>query len=102
MSLDGMVETICQRIGEDSGLGGVIKIDLGSDGAIYIDATSVPNVVSLEPREVDCTFTLELKDLQKITDGRLGGVTAYVMGRLKISGNMSLAGKLRQRLAGDS
>ena len=77
----------------------MIKIDLGDDGAIYIDARSAPNAVGTEPCDADCTFALKLEDLQMITAGKLGGITAFVTGRLKISGNMDMAGQLREMLA---
>ena len=94
-----MTDTIRHRIGDDSGLDGVIKIDLGDDGAIYIDARSAPNRVGTAPCGADCTFALTLEDLQKITAGKLGGITAFVTGRLRISGNMAMAGQLREMLA---
>ena len=99
MNLDPMIETIRRRVGEDSGLDGVIKVDLGDDGAIYIDATDVPNEVGTVPREADCTFALKLEDLRMIVEGRLGGITAYVTGKLRIGGDMDMAARLRRMLA---
>ena len=99
MNLDPMIETIRRRVGEDSGLDGVIKVDLGDDGAIYIDAADVPNEVGTVPREADCTFALKLEDLRMIVEGRLGGITAYVTGKLRIGGDMDMAARLRRMLA---
>ena len=99
MNLDLMIETIRRRVGDDSGLDGVIKVDLGDDGAIYIDATDVPNEVGTVPRGADCTFAIKLADLRMIVEGRLGGITAFVSGKLRISGDMGMAAKLRRMLA---
>ena len=99
VNLDPMIETIRRRVGDDSGLDGVIKIDLGDDGAIYIDARDVPNEVGTAPREADCTFALELDDLRMIVEGRLGGITAFASGKLGISGDMGIAARLRRMLA---
>ncbi len=96
MNLDPMIETIRRRVGDDSGLDGVIKVDLGDDGAIYIDARDVPNEVGTVPREADCTFAIKLDDLRMIVEGRLGGITAFASGKLRISGDMDMAAKLRR------
>ena len=99
MNLDPMIESIRRRVGDDSGLDGVIKVDLGDDGAIYIDARDVPNEVGTVPCEADCTFAIQLDDLRMIVEGRLGGITAFVSGKLRISGDMDMAAKLRRIVA---
>ena len=93
-----MIETIRRRVGDDCGLDGVVKVDLGDDGAIYIDATDVPNEVGTVPHDADCTFALKLADLRMIVEGRLGGITAFSSGKLSISGDMDMAAKLRRML----
>ena len=99
MNLGPMIETIRRRVGDDSGLDGVIKVDLGDDGAIYIDATDVPNKVGTVAREADCTFALKLDDLRMIVEGRLGGITAFASGKLRIGGDLDKAARLRRLLA---
>jgi len=100
MTLDEITEKLRGRIGEDSGLGATLKFDFGPDGKIFVDATQVPNVVSNEDAEAQCTLEISRDDFLALAQGELDGMTAFMTGRLKIQGDMGIAMQLPKVLRG--
>lgn len=95
MTLDEVTARLRERVGEDSGLGARIKFDFGADGAIFLDATQTPNVVSNEDAEADCTIRMALDDFVEMGNGELSPTMAFMMGKLKVDGDLGLAMKLQ-------
>lgn len=82
---------LAEAIGSDCGLGARVRLDFGADGMILIDARGVPNRVTNEQAEADCTLQIAIGDFVEMAQGRLNGTTAFMTGRLKIKGDMALA-----------
>jgi putative sterol carrier protein len=99
MTLNECTETLRGKVGDDSGLGAVLKFDCGSDGVVVIDGRATPNTVDNADREVDCTVGITLDNLTALLTGELEPVTGFMSGRFKVSGDMSVAMKL-QRVVG--
>lgn len=68
--------------------------DCGDDGALRLDGTTVER--SAAP--ADCTIRISHENLSKLVQGNLNPMTAFAMGKLKVSGDMSVALKLGQLL----
>ena len=96
MNLDTCTDTIRQKVGADSGLGSTLKFDCGADGAVYIDAKSTPNSVNNSNAEADCTVGITLENLNALLTGELDPTTGFMMGKLKVSGDMSVAMRLQR------
>ena len=96
MSLESITQSIRTKIGDDSGLEATLKFDCGADGVIVLDGVSSPNTVSNTDTETDCTVTVSLENLQAMMDGQLNSVTGFMSGKLKVSGDMSVAMKLQR------
>lgn len=94
MSLEKIIDGLKQRIGEDCGLGSVVKFDFGEQGTVTLDATQIPNQVSEAGAEPDCTMVISIDDFMAMADGSLDGVSAFMTGRLKVQGDMGIAMKL--------
>ncbi len=94
-TLEEITEGMKERIGEDCGLGATLKFDFGDDGIVHVDADSVPNVVSNEDADADCTIKITKDNFEALAGGDLDPTTAFMMGKLKIEGNMGIAMKLQ-------
>ncbi len=95
MSLESVTNTIKERVGEDCGLGATLKFDLGDDGKVFIDATVVPNTVSNEDKDAQCTVGVTHDDFESMLAGDLAPTTAFMSGKLKVEGDMGVAMKLQ-------
>ena len=100
MSLQQITVGMRERVGEDCGLGAIVKWDFGDDGIVLLDAKQVPNVVSNDDGPADCTLKISMADFLAMTQGELDGTTAFMMGKLKIDGDMSIAMRLQSVLRG--
>lgn len=98
MSLDAVKAGLKEKIGEDCGLGAIIKFDFGDEGHIVLDATQVPNLISSDDIDVQCTMGLSLENFMLMADGKLDGTMAFMSGKLKIQGDMGIAMKLAPML----
>ncbi len=97
MSIDAIISALTEKVSGVS-LPRKVKLDLGASGAILIDGTSTPPSVSRSDSDADVTLSLSESDLQKILDGDLNPQMAFMMGKLKVDGDMSLAMQLGQIL----
>ncbi|MAL78710.1 MAG: sterol-binding protein [Sneathiella sp.] len=95
-TLQEITEGLRERVGEDSGLDATLKFDFGDEGIVYLDAASVPNVVSNEDKDADCTITISKDNFEALAKGDLDPTTAFMMGKLKIAGSMGIAMKLQK------
>lgn len=99
MSIDTVVAGLKDKIGEDCGLGATLKFDFGDDGIVMLDATQVPNVISTEDGDAQCTMEISLDNFMLMANGELDGASAFMTGKLKIQGDMGVAMKLGPMLA---
>jgi len=98
--LQTITQKVASAVGENSGLGKVIKIDFGDAGKILIDAASVPNKVSNEDGPADTTVQIAIDDLMAMAKGSLDPMMAFMTGKLKVQGDIGLAQKLAPLLRG--
>ncbi len=98
MSLETLTEGLRDRVGTESDLNATVKFDLGDDGVIFVDAATIPSSVTNEDKEADCTVRMTMADFESIVSGDLDAMTAFMMGRLKVDGDMGIAMKLREVL----
>jgi len=94
VTLQTIIDGLKEKVGEDCGLGSVVKFDFGDQGCVILDASQVPNIVSTEGADPDCTMIISVEDFIAMAEGSLDGVSAFMTGRLKVSGDMGIAMKL--------
>lgn len=94
MDMQAITEALRTKVGDDSGLGAVLKFDCGDDGVVVIDGKSSPNTVSADNREADCTVAITRENLTALVTGELNPMNGFMMGKFKVSGDMSVAMKL--------
>ncbi|HEY5582243.1 MAG TPA: SCP2 sterol-binding domain-containing protein, partial [Rhodoferax sp.] len=83
-------------VGADSGLDATLKFDCGEDGVICIDGKSAPNTVSNINLDTDCTVGITLENLNAMLAGDLEPATGFMMGKLKVTGDMGVAMRLQR------
>ena len=75
-----------------------VKIDFGGDqGIVLLDGAA--GQVSEEDGAADTTIRVSWNDWEQLASGQLDGMTAFMMGKLKVEGDMSNAMQLQGVLA---
>ncbi len=74
-------------------IGSIIKFKF-EEGIILLDDSVSPTLVSNEDGTADCVIRVSLENFNKLMSGDLNAMGAYMMGKIKIDGDMSVAMKL--------
>jgi putative sterol carrier protein len=75
-----------------------VKIDFGGEqGIVMLDGAA--GQVSEEDGAADTTIKVSWDDWEQLAGGQLDGMTAFMMGKLKVEGDMSNAMQLQGVLA---
>ena len=74
---------------------GSLKFDCGEDGVVILADSGVSTV----DRETDCALRLSTENLQRLLVGKLNPMTAVMMGKIKISGEVPTALRLAKLLS---
>ena len=98
MNLEACTQAIRAKVGTDSGLDATLKFDCGAEGVIYIDGKSMPNSVSNSNSDADCTIAITLENLNALLAGKLQPVTGFMLGKLKVTGDMSVAMRMQRAI----
>jgi putative sterol carrier protein len=96
MNLEECTQAIRTKVGADSGLAATLKFDCGADGIVCVDGRNAPNTVSNDNVDTDCTVGITLENLTALLTGELEPATGFMMGKLKVSGDMSVAMRLQR------
>ena len=96
MDLPTITKHLRAKVGEQSGLNAVLKFDCGADGVAVIDGRATPTTGHNINRDADCTVALPLATLADPISGELEPTTGFMMGKFKVSGDMSVALKLQR------
>ena len=91
MTVQEIAESLRSRV-ESSGFDRSVKFDTGPDGVIVIDGTTI----STQDAPVDCTIKVSRSDLEELIAGELNPTMAFMSGKLKVEGDMSVAMALSQ------
>ena len=85
------VEDLSSRISEDQ-FDDVVKIEIEDEGAIIIDAGGVR--AGEMDEDADCTMRANAETFVGMLDGSVNPTGAFMGGKLKVDGDMSIAMKL--------
>lgn len=74
-------------------IGSKIKFQF-DEGVIFLDDSSSPTQVTNEDEYADCTIRVSLSNFNKLMSGDMNAMGAFMMGKIKVDGDMSIAMKL--------
>lgn len=92
-----MLQEIVTRINHEltsKSFDGSLKFDCGEDGVVVLANNQATN----EDQTTDCTIRVSQENLVKLLTGKLNPMTGVMTGKLKVSGDMTVAMKLGQLL----
>ena len=90
MSLQDITSQMAERVAKSGGIKKTVKFDFGADGLVRIDGPVVDN----QNLPVDCTVKVAMADFLEIASGKQNPQMAFMMGKLKVEGDMSVAMQL--------
>ncbi len=93
MTLDEIAEKIRSHVASGR-FTRSIKFDCGSDGVVVIDGSAV----STTDGPADCTVAVTKDNLESMMSGDLNPTMAFMTGKIKVTGDMSVAMQLSQVL----
>ena len=94
-SLEEITARLRQAVSQQPLAGKTVTVDLKGEGFLHIAGASVTN----ENLPADCTVIVSKDDLVAMTQGEMDPTTAFMTGKLKINGDMSVAMALQPILA---
>ena len=98
MNVDELTAAMTEKLEDNSSLNSIVKFNFGDEGIITLDGSGGAIVVSNDDLDADCTVNVSLDDFNEIIEGSLNAQMAFMMGKLKVEGDMGIAMQLGQIL----
>ncbi len=92
--LDRLTSRVRELVDCEDAFGFCVRLDIVDIGSIYVDGEQYPITVSNDDGDAAAVLRLSGRDLQELLDGRLSPLTAYMVGRLKVEGDLGKAMQL--------
>jgi len=93
MSMDAIADKIRGRVASGA-FNRSVKFDCGAEGVVVVNGATV----STADAPADCTIAVSKSDIEAIIAGELNPTMAFMQGKLKVTGDMSVAMQLSQVL----
>ena len=94
MSFEAIESAIKEKAAAAKPLGNTLKFNFG-DKNVMLDGTGDGNVVTVNnDAEAQCTVDVAMEDLTAMLKGDLNPMNAFMSGKIKVKGDMSVAMKL--------
>lgn len=97
MDLAGVTQKVQAALAGGSDFSKTVKFDFGSDGKLFIDGAN--NVANNEDKPADATIKVDFDDFKALAQGQLDPMQAFMSGKLKVDGDMSVAMQLQSLLS---
>ncbi|MGY8986252.1 MAG: SCP2 sterol-binding domain-containing protein [Sphingomonadales bacterium] len=94
MNVNELTIAMAKKLADYSSLSSVVKFNFGDDGVILLVGNNETIKVSNEDIDADCTVNVSLDDFNQIVEGSLDPQMAFMMGKLKVEGDMGIAMQL--------
>ena len=96
MDLSLIVTEMAKKAAAVAPIGNTLKFNMGGE-CIFIDGNN-GNAVTAEDKDADCTISVDKDDFLALTSGDLNPMMAFMSGKIKVDGDMSVAMKLQSLL----
>lgn len=87
MTIEEIIVKMQEAVEKAGGLDKSVKFDFGDDGQVHASGTEVVS----EDKDADCTISVSKDDLVSLVQGDLDPMMAFMSGKLKVAGDMSVA-----------
>jgi putative sterol carrier protein len=87
MTNEEIIAKMQEAVSNVGGLDKSVKFDFGDDGVVHAAGTEV----SGEDADADCTISVSKDDFIALAGGNLDPMMAFMSGKLKVAGDMSVA-----------
>ena|ERR1700754_2360011 len=94
MSIDALAEAVRGRAAGSAPLDARVKFDLGADGFILLDGTGPAPAVTIGDAPADVTLSMKADTLRRMINGSLSPTMAYMTGKIKANGSLTVGMKL--------
>lgn len=88
MENDAIATRMSEALVKSGGLDKSVKFDFGDQGSVYAHGTEA-EVDSA--KDADCTISVDKSDFIALAEGNLDPMMAFMSGKLKVAGDMSVA-----------
>lgn len=93
LDMEKIIELVNAKAESAGPLGNTIRFDLEGE-YVYLDGKGEKNVISQELKEAECVVGLAQSDFHDLLTGELSPMGAFMSGKIKVEGDMSIAMKL--------
>lgn len=87
MTNDEIAAKMQEAVTKAGGMSKSVKFDFGDDGQVH----AAGEVVSQDDLDADCTIKVSKEDFIALASGNLDPMMAFMSGKLKVEGDMSVA-----------
>lgn len=97
MDLAQLTSKASEAVAGGGAFGKVVKFDFGDVGKLLIDGPG--GTASNQDDAADATIKVSWDDFKKLQAGELDGTMAFMQGKLKVEGDMSVAMQLQSLMS---
>ena len=101
-ALEAAAEALRARLAaeaEEGGLDGIARFEIEDAGAILVSGIEVTTGPEAAAGEADVVISASLETFREVFEGGLSPATAFMMGRMRIEGDIGTALQLGQIIA---
>ncbi len=94
MTLTEATEKVNKMAADNEGKFGSKANFMFDEGVIHLDDTVAPILVSNDDLVADCSLKMSLESFEKMLEGSLNPMMAFMSGKMKVDGDKGVAMKL--------
>lgn len=87
MTNEDIVAKMNEALEKSGGIDKSVKFDFGDDGQVFANGTTA----EVADKDADCTISVSKEDFVSLASGNLDPMMAFMSGKLKVAGDMSVA-----------